>query len=264
MENNENLVLDGTENVEGITTEETAEQVTEPEKVYTQEDFDTRLEAAITKKTARLEAKIRKEYDRKYDPLVSVLKAGTGKNSIEEITEGLTQFYSEKGVNIPQQPSFSDKDTEILARAEAEEIIRSGFEEVIEEADRLKELGVKNMTEREKALFVKLTDHIKTTETNRELEKIGVSKDVYGSEEFKSFASKFNSDTPVTEIYQIYNQTKPKKNIKPMGSMKQSASDSGAVKDFYSYEEASKFTKEDFEKNPELYKRVCESMTKWK
>ncbi len=263
METNENLVLEGTENVEETTTEETVVQETEPEKVYTQEEFDMKLDAVLGKKISRTEAKIRREYERKYGPLESVLKAGTGKNSIEEITEGLTQFYSEKGVNIPQQPSFSDKDTEILARAEAEEIIRSGFEEVIEEADRLKELGVKNMTEREKAIFVKLTDHIKTTETNRELEKIGVSKDVYGSEEFKSFASKFNSDTPITEIYQIYNQTKPKKNIKPMGSMKQSANDSGAVKDFYSHEEAMKFSQADLDKNPELYNAILKSMPKW-
>ncbi len=265
MESNENLVpLEGAENVEGITTEETVEQVTEPEKVYSREEFDSRLEEAIGKKTSRIEGKIRREYEKKYGPLENVLKAGTGKESVEEITDAFSQFYREKGVEIPQMPRYTFDEEAILAKAEADEIIKSGFEEVIEEADRLKELGAAKMTARQKAVFVALTEHIKSTEAGRELAKIGVTEDVYKSAEFQSFASKFNSDTPITEIYQIFNSTKPKKEIKTMGSMKQATSDSGAVKDFYSPEEAAKFTVEDFNKNPELYKRVCESMTKWK
>ena len=35
------------------------------------------------------------------------------------------------------------------------------------------------------------------------------------------------------------------------------------VKEFYTYEEASKFTRKDFEANPELFKAVENSMTKW-
>ena len=49
-----------------------------------------------------------------------------------------------------------------------------------------------------------------------------------------------------------------------MGSMKSNTSEDTGLKDFYSYEEAAKFTKKDFDNNPELYKRVQESMTKWK
>ena len=35
------------------------------------------------------------------------------------------------------------------------------------------------------------------------------------------------------------------------------------VKEFYTYDEAIKFTKADFDKNPELYKAVENSMSKW-
>ena len=49
-----------------------------------------------------------------------------------------------------------------------------------------------------------------------------------------------------------------------MGSMKQIGQPDNGVKDFYSFEEASKFTKADFDKNPSLYKAVCDSMVKWK
>ena len=48
-----------------------------------------------------------------------------------------------------------------------------------------------------------------------------------------------------------------------MGSMKNNTADNNAVKDFYSYEEASKFTKKDFDKNPALHEAVKKSMPKW-
>lgn len=258
MEFNENLVLDGTENVEEATTEETAEQVNEPVKTYN----DDEVNDIVGKRLARQEAKLRKEYERKYGRLESVLKAGTGKESIEEMTDTFADFYRGKGIDIPEEPTYSARDVEILAKAEADEIIKSGFDEVVEEADRLNDLGVENMTAREKAVFLRLTNHIKDTETGRELSKIGVKEDVYGSEEFKSFASKFDSRTPITEIYEIYNKTIPKKEYKNPGSMKSTANDD-ILKDFYTPEEAKRFTVEDFNRNPTLFQRVQESMPRW-
>ena len=260
MSENENLVLDGTENVEGTTTEETVEQVTEPVKTYTEEEVNQ----IVGKKIARERAKIQKENKRTYGRLEHVLKAGMGGETIEEMTNSLEKFYTDKGISIPKEPTYSNKDIEVLAKAEADEIISSGFEDVIEEADRLRDIGAERMTAREKALFVKLTDHIKNTETGRELSKLGVTEDVYKSDDFKSFAKKFEgSKTPIKEIYEIYNKTQPKKEIKTMGSMKHAASDKSDVKDFYSYEEAQKFSREDFDKNPALYDAVQKSMLKW-
>jgi hypothetical protein len=56
----------------------------------------------------------------------------------------------------------------------------------------------------------------------------------------------------------------PKKDIRTMGSLKTNAQQDNGVKEFYSLEEARKFTKEDFDKNPELFKAVEKSMLKWK
>lgn len=254
MENNENLVTEEvvTENVEQ-TTEETPAV-----RTYTQEEVDD----IVGKAKYRAREQERKKYDRQYGGLFNVLKAGTGKESVEEMTDTFAEFYRGKGIDIPNEPTYSTRDVEILAKAEADEIIKSGFDEVIEEADRLKDMGVENMTARDKALYIKLTDHIKNTETSRELSKIGVTEDVYGSDEFKSFASKFDSKTPITEIYEIYNKTQPKKEFKNPGSIKQTTVDKG-VKDFYSREEALKFTKEDFDKNPALFEAVEKSMRKW-
>ena len=251
MNENENLVTEPvTENVEQ-TTEQTP-------KTYTQEEVD----AIVGKRIARKEAKIRKEYDRKYGDLEEVLKAGTGKESIEEVTDTFKQFYQKKGITIPQKPTYSDQDIEILARADAEEIIQSGFEEVVEEVDRLAQKGV-NMTPREKALFKTLAEHRQSTERGRELSQIGVTEDVYNSQEFKDFASKFNANTPVKDVFDIYRKTQPQKEFKTMGSMKNSTSDDGTIKDFYTRDEALKFTKKDFDKNPALFKAVEASMLKW-
>jgi hypothetical protein len=258
MFENENLVTEEvTENVE-TATEETVEQVETP-KTYTQEEVNQ----MVGRRLARQESKIRKEYDRKYGELESVLRAGTGVEDVSEMASTFRNFYEQKGIEIPSEPNYSARDIEILAKAEANDIINSGFEEVREEADRLAQLGVENMTQREKSLFLALNEHIKATETSRELAKIGVTEDVYNSKEFTEFASQFTSDVPITKIYEIYNKQQPKKQFKTMGSIKNTATDNGGVKDYYSKEEALKFTKADFDNNPALYKAVCESMTKW-
>lgn len=257
MSEQENLVVEQTaENVE-ITTEETP-------KTYTEAEFNAKLDEVLGKKIARKEAKIRKEYERKYGDLETVLKAGTGKESVEEMTNTFADFYRNKGIEIPQKPSYSDKDIEVLARADAEDFIRGGLEDVIEETDRLADIGVQNMTAREKAVFRVLAEHRQKAERSKELNAIGVTEDIYESKEFKDFAGKFNSNTSIKDIYEIYAKTLPKKDIKPMGSMKNNVSDNGTIKDFYSPDEAKKFTKEDFDKNPALFDAVVKSMTKWK
>lgn len=246
MNDNETLVTNVTENVEQ-TTEETP-------KTYTQDEVNE----IVGKRIARKEAKIRKEYDRKYGDLESVLKAGTGKESVEEVTDTLKQFYQKKGVKLPQKPTYSDRDIETLAMADARDIIDSGYEEVVEEVDRLAQLGA-NMSPREKALFKTLAEHRQATERGNELSQIGVTEDVYNSREFKEFASKFNANTPIREIYDLYAKTQPKKEIKPMGSMRHNSQNSG-VKDYYSPEEISRLTEEDLA-NPEVWAVVRRSMT---
>ena len=252
MIENENLVTEEvTEKVEQ-TTEETP-------KTYTQEEVN----AIVGKRIARNEAKIRKEYDRKYGELETVLKAGTGKDSVEEMTSTFKDFYQQKGINIPQKAEYSSKDIEVLARAEADEIIHAGFEEVVEEVERLAELGANGMTAREKAVFKVLAEHRQNAERSQELAKIGITEDVYNSQDFKDFASKFNANTPISDVYDIYNKMQPKKEYKTIGSMKNSNSTDSGVKDFYTRDEALKFTKNDFDKNPALYEAVQKSMLKW-
>lgn len=254
MENNENFV-EQTENVEQ-TTEQT------PELKYSQADVDRmvkeKLDEVLPGKIARREAKIRKEYDREYGELVSVLKAGTGEENVGKMTDTFRGFYESKGLKMPDKPNYTAQDIDVLAKADVAEIIRGGFDEVIEEADRLKNIGYENMTARDKAVFMALTNHIKDTETSRELSKIGVTEDVYNSQEFKDFRAMFNSNVPITKVYEQYRKTQPKKDIKSMGSMRQVPTET--VKDFYTPEEIERLTEDDL-RDPKVWEAVRRSMT---
>ena len=253
IENNENLVTEQvTENVEQ-TTEQTP-------KMFTQDEVND----IVGKAKARTKAKIEKDYQRKYGGLEEVLRAGTGKESVEEMTDTFRQFYEKKGIKMTQKPSYSDSDIAVLAKAEADDIIRSGYEEVVEEVDRLTAIGYANMNAREKAVFKALAEHRQSAERGRELSKLGVTEDVYNGKDFKDFAAKFNASTPIADIYDIYAKTKPRKEHKTMGSMKNNDSTDNGVKDFYTPEEARKFTKKDYDNNPALFKAVENSMLKWK
>lgn len=266
-EKEKNVIDEVTENVEETTeqtTEQVAEQVEAPAaKTYTEEEFNQRLDELLGKKIARKEAKIRKEYEKKYGNLESVLRAGTGKENVEEMTDTFKQFYESKGIQIPKEPEYSARDIEVLAKAEANDIINAGIDDVIEEVDRLADIGLSNMTAREKAVFKTLAEYRKTAEQTKELSKIGVTEDVYGSREFKDFASKFSSNTSIVEIYDIYNKMKPQKEVRKMGSMISNTVQDKGVKEFYTRDEALQFTKKDFDKNPELFKAVERSMLKW-
>jgi hypothetical protein len=253
MENNENFVAEQvTENVEQ-TTEETP-------KMFTQDEVNE----IVGKSKARERAKVTKQFERKYGRLEEVLKTGTGKEDVGEITDTFRGFYEQKGIQFKKKNDYSAEDIEILARAEADNIIRAGYEDVVEEVERLSEVGFENLTAREKAVFHTLAEYRQKTERGRELSSIGVTEDVYESEEFKSFAKQFNSNTPIKDVFDIYRKTQPQKEIRTMGSMKSTpASDSG-VKEFYTVEEARKFTKADYDKNPDLFAAVERSMQKWK
>ena len=94
------------------------------------------------------------------------------------------------------------------------------------------------------------------------MSSIGVTLDQL-DDDFREFEKKLNPELSLKEKYEMYVSTKPKKQIKQMGSMK-SGPVSSELKDFYTYEEASKFTDADYKKNPKLYEIIEKSMLKWK
>ncbi|MBQ4263133.1 MAG: hypothetical protein IJB83_02675 [Bacilli bacterium] len=264
MENNEELVTNVTENVEE-TTEQT-QVVEEPtiEKVYTEDDFNNKLDEVLPKKIARKEAKIRKEYEKKYGKIENLLKAGLGVESLEEAESQLSDFYSQKGVQIPTETTYSRKDLEVLAKAEANEMIEAyDYSELEEEANRLANIGVANMSERERLVFEKIGDYLVNEKSKQELATIGVTEKDLNDKEYLEFKKNLNPNMSEKDKYEMYTKYRPKPEVEIIGSMKNNINKDTGVKDFYTRDEAMKFTKADFDKNPALFKAVENSMSKW-
>lgn len=274
-------VTDVTENVEEQTTEEIVEsgedesvESTDAEnteiveesqkqdvKYYTEDEMNQRVDEILAKKLARKEAKIRREYEKKYGRAETVLKAGLQKDSFEDAVTELENYYKEEGVQIPTY-QYSERDTEILAKAEAEEIIDSGYDDLVEEVDRLAGIGVENMSKRDRIIFQRLAEERKKVEEERELKSLGIGKDT-DTNDFKEFSKKLNPSLSMKDKYEMYLKFKPAPKVETIGSMKNTKEKDSGVKDFYTRDEALKFTKSDFDKNPELYKAVEKSMLKW-
>ena len=271
FEENENLVNE-TENVEQQTTEENVEVVEEgTETANTTEESTTeepqvavetftkeQVDEMIAKKLARKEAKIRREYENKYSRLETVVNTGLGTSDIEEATEKLTSFYETKGIKIPNQPVYGERETEILAHAEANDIIAAGYDELVEEVDRLANIGVDNMTSRDKIIFSKLASERQRIEDEKALASFGIGQSAINDAEFKDFSNKLNPNLSLKEKYEMYLQVKPKKKIEPMGSMK--SGPTSIVKDYYTAEEIERLTDEDLD-NPQVWEAVRKSMT---
>ena len=272
MEEEKSLVEETTENVEEETTEEnqieeqgnteeSVEVTEEPKeaiKTFTKEEVDE----MIAKKLARKEAKLRKEYSSKYGKLENVVNAGLGTDNTEDAITKLTEFYTSRGINIPDmKESYSDRDLEILANADADDVISLGYDDISEEIERLDSLGDK-MSKKDKIIYTKLITEKKKQDDLRELSSIGVGDEILDSKEFIDFTKKLNPNLSIKEKYEIYLETKPKKEIKQMGSMKNTPVEK-TLKDFYTRDEALRLTDDDYKKHPELYEIIERSMTKW-
>ena len=275
MENNEELVVNSTENVEEQATEElvdgnnatdTVETVIEEpveEKLYTESEFNKKLDELIPKKLAKQERKLKKDYEKKlkdYEYAEQVLNAGMGTKDINEAINNLKEFYEEKGISIPkyyEQPN--QYDMEAGAEKEANSIIESGYDDIVEEVDRLASIGVDKMTPRDKIIFTKLAGERERIEQEKEITDLGISKEDINSEDFKDFSKYLDPSMSLKEKYDFYQKTKPKKEIESIGSMKNV--EPNVVKDYYSPEEIAKLTDEQLD-NPKIWEVVRRSMTK--
>ena len=263
------------ENEEGIELTDTASQEEEKQEVktYTAEEVEKmvndRLNTLLPKKIEREKRKMEKQYSdklAKYEETDSILKAGLGTKDISESNQRMREFYKEQGIDIKdyQRPRYSDDDERDLGELDAKKIIRLGFDEMQDEANRLAEIGTKNMTVRQKSMFTTLANELTIQKEKKALVKMGVKDDILEDLDFRQFSSQFNKDVPIEKRYEMYtkfNNKEPKK-YDQIGSMK-STKTTNEVKDYYSPEEASKFTRKDYDKNPKLLEAVERSMTLW-
>ena len=192
FEREDDLMLEEAENTEEQTVEETvegevsaAEQETEPEaKTYTDEELNQRVDELLRPKIERAKVKAEKEARQQYEDyiaLAEVVNAGIGTSDVKQAIASLTEFYEGKGIKIParSKESYNEHDLNILAEHEAKQIIEAGYEDVVDETNRLAAKGVEHMSAKEKLIFSKLVEYNKAEKSRQDLLSIGAKSEIY-------------------------------------------------------------------------------------
>lgn len=259
-ENEEGIELTDTADTEETNNESVEEK--EEEKPQGRYVTDEELNSIVDKRVARKMSKLEREYESKYadyKDTEAVLNAGLGTSNIKEANERMREYYQNEGIKMPERavPSYSEREVRILAEAEANEFIEDGYDSMLNEANRLASIGYANMNEREKIIFTKLGDELTKVNDKQELKKIGAKEELLKDENFISFRKKFNSNTPIKDVYELYKEKQPKQKVETPGSMKNTSS---GPKTFISEEEYDKMSREEVRANLDLIEK---SMSKW-
>lgn len=287
MENEEMLEqTNETENVETQTTEENEEgiELTDTSEAAEVNATSDDNETKEVKKTLRELLKENPEYQEEYNSMLrtrldredkkhqkelskyrdteNVLRTTLNLKDGDDTNAKLREYYEAEGVKLPEaiKPGLSAGEIEAIAKYNANLIIESGTEEMNKEANRLANIGYNNLNESEKIVFNTLCERLTEDKNKEELLKIGASEDLLHDKSFVDFKSKFNSNVPMKDIYDMYMKTNNKKTVKENpGSMKNS--DVSLVKDYYTDEEIAKLTDEQLD-DPKIWEAVRKSQTK--
>lgn len=257
MEDNENVVEPKEENNVKTFTQEEVETM----KAQMKADYEKSFDEKFNKRWGREKSKLERD-NAKTNELLDLLKKETGKDNIDDL---LNLSYEQYGVERPSKDS--SKDEEILGKYDAKEFLDSDdFDEIQYEANRLADIPKR--TPREQAMFNELAKYLSSKKTeakrNLEIEENGLDRELLEKEDFKEYMGKFKEDTPLKFIYDSYSQMHKKEKPFTTGSLQgTNVENKNMVKDFYTYEESKQFTREDFDKNPALWKAIQDSATQW-
>lgn len=233
-------------------------------RFMTDEEIDKLVMKKVNRRVAKIEAQKEKELS-VYKDTENVLKSTLNASDITEANKKLREYYENEGIKLPEvyQPGLSKREVEVLAKAEAQDIIDEGHEAILEEANRLAEKKYANLSDKEKVIFNTLAEKLTQDKEKNELTKLGAKEEILSDKDFIDFKRNFNPQTPVGDIYNLYLKTqeaKPKPT--PMGSMKDTVAKK-EIKDSYTPDDVNKLTDEDWAK-PGVFEKVLASMKKWK
>lgn len=296
--NNENVATEVDENVDELATEELVdggstpieeqidnnsaennknelsnkeeEIIDEQPKMYTEKDvqkmINAKVDEILPRKIERQKAKIERAYQEKYSKAEQMLKFGFNAENLEEATEKMQSFFESKGYKIPnqQQPNLSEEDLDYLAEKEANKIIDYGFDEIVEETDRLSQKGVEGMTQREKKIFMKLAQKRQQLESEKELASLGINSDALKNKDYQEFSKYLDKSMSEKDKYLTYLKYKPQVEgeIEQIGSMKTNAQPKTKYKDIYTPQEVQQLSEKDLD-DPQIMAAVERSMAEW-
>ena len=266
------------EQIETDASEEVEEVLNTTDEVETNaEDIEKQIEERANKKaekiveTRLIRDRIKRERENasqmaKYQELENIMKTALEADNLDDVISKSKSFYQEQGINIPETTnnlSLSKRDEEVLAEADAREIISLGKAEMEYEANRIANIPESQRSIREQTIFNEVCRELVNLNDIDALKEKGYDTEVLEDKDFLSFREQFNLNTPVSKIYEMYqsiNGTKPVQPKSP-GSAKTNNSNN-EIKDYYTPEEVRKFTEEDLD-NPKLMEAIDRSMLLW-
>lgn len=261
--------VDNTETVDNSDVKTYTEEEVEQIKANLKKEYDSNSQRIFDSRWAREKEKIEKANAQLYQ-IEDVLKTQLGATDRNDLVTKLGDFYN---VDISKPTGkLTERQERILAKADAEEIESLGYAEMVQEANRIASIPKDQRTIHDEVVFESLAKEITEQNNKKELNEKGYDLAILEDDKFKDFRNKLNYNTSITEAVDLYNlMTKGKEvdTTKPAPTKPASAGSTKSnvtqnqLKDFYTYEEAMRFSKADFDKNPELYKRVQDSMSKW-
>lgn len=202
----------------------------------------------------------------KYQELENIMKTALGAENLDDVLTKSKEFYKQQGIVIPEivsKPSYSERDEIVLAKADAGDIIKLGKTEMESEANRIAAIPEKDRSIREKTIFQEVCSRLIQMKDEDSLKQKGYDLEILKDQEFTKFRNQFTFNTPVSQIVEMYQKVNGNKPIQPKspGSAR-TTNTSNEIKEYYSPEEARKFTEEELE-NPKLMAALEKSMQLW-
>lgn len=255
---------DGNENQDTVQeTEQSEDDIEKQIEERANKIAEEKMEARLIRDRIKREREENKKLA-KYQQLENVIKAGLGVDNLDEAISKTSEFYKEQGINIPEyHDSYNERDEKILAKADAQEIIDLGKEEMEAEANRIASIPANERSVREKTIFDTICKELISLRDVDELKSKGYKTDILQTKEFSDFRNQFNVNTSISKIYEMYNKVNGQTVERPKspGSAK-STTTVKQIKDYYSPEDVDKFTDEDWN-NPKIMKVVDKSRLQW-
>lgn len=267
MENEKNVDLEkvNSDSTSEVEVEKSSQQ--ETTKTYSEEELNQRLEeqrnkinqdnqVAWNRRWGQEKSRMEKDFA-KQSELTDLLMKQTKAENIDDL---LNMSYKQYGVEKPKDKR-SKEDDEVLGKNDAKSILELDDDYIEEEANRLSYL---DRTTREEATFMELSRYLteKKEEAKRkeEIKESGIDESLLENQEFQEFMEKFNKNTSLKDIYEIYSQTqnKPAKKEKPFSAGSANGKKVKEESEFFTEEEFFALTKEDL-KNPKVFEKAMKS-----
>lgn len=265
-EKNMEEVIDNNEEVQEV--EQENEEVLEVQKDDVQEaensnqdaennkeDEQKRIDHIVETRLKRERRNIEKDNKELYE-IEGILKAGLGVETRADMIAQLKEFYGDKVANQQYQASPNERDEKILAKADADEVIELGLNEMETEANRIASIPEAERSIREQTMFNTLCEAIIEQRQVNELKDKGIKTEILEDKDFKEFKNKFAFNTPISDIYEMYSKLNSKPIEKP-ASAGSAKSESGKVGEVFSAERINSMTPQELMKywnNPDFRK----------